>query len=208
MRFEWYAREIPALVRRRQLYRHRALLDESTGAAFVLLAQGPPRAWHLSLDAAVQGIASGLEEGLREAEPLLARAATELRTLASSLVEGEPIQAHGVAMILKDRKLDLATSGSCRAYLHREGDHRRLTPSTDSKGLLNAFTFSSTSEELSLGDVVIAGPSHVFGVTGVAQMARLLQDTKRLTSRILVRGLLSTQEIEQTGGAVVGLRAV
>ncbi len=208
LRIDWYAHEVPAVVRRRQLRRHRALLDEERAVAFVLLAQGPPRAWNRSLDSAVGGLIKALERGERSAEPLLASAAAHVRDCASSLIDARVIQVHGAALTIRSDQLTLATAGSCRAYLQRGSEHRRLTPSSDAKGLTRAFAFSTISEKLEKGDIIVVGPSHVFGVTGVAQMARLFQNQDRATSRSIARGLLSTKETEQTGGAVVALRTV
>lgn len=205
MRIDWYAHEVPALVRRQRIHRHRALLDEARSTAVVLLAQGPPRAWSLSLEAAIRGISEALDSGEAEAEPLLASAAASVRERAASLVDDLPIQVHAIAASLKDGRITVATAGSCRAYLQRGTDHRRLTTS-DTKGLRKAFSFTAKTEPLERGDIVVLGPSHVFGVTGVAQMARFFQDRDHVNARTLARGLLSTTEAEQTGGAVVALR--
>jgi hypothetical protein len=208
LRLDWYAHEVPAVVRRRPLRRHRAILDEERSTAFVLLAQGPPRAWGLSLDAAVHGLLETLDGGERSAEPLLAGAASRVRACAAALVDDSPVQIHGLAMTVRGERLHVATAGSVRAYLQRGTEHRRLTSSSDAKGLLKAFTFPTAKETLQAGDIVVVGPSHVFGPAGVGQLAKLLKNRDRASARSIARGLLSTADTEQTGGAVVALRAV
>lgn len=206
MHLVWYAHEAPAMVRRQPIRRHRALLDETRAAAAILLAQGPPRAWHLSLEAAVAGIGEAIEKGERDAEALLVSAAARVRERAAAVLDEDYVQVHGIAAVVEGGRLSLATAGSCRAYLQRGAEHKRLTTASDSKGLKNAFSFVTCKETLQDGDILVFGPSHVFGVTGVAKMARLLQDRQSVTPKLLARGLLSTAEAEQTGGAVVALR--
>lgn len=208
LRIDWYAHEVPAVVRRKHLRRHRALLDKHRGQAVVLLAQGPPRAWNLSLDAAVRGVTTALQDGETEAEPILASAAAHVRARAASLVDDTPVQVHGISLSIHGAELAIATAGSCRAYLHRDNEHSRLTPSSDSKGLKRAFTFSTKKVTIDRDDVIVLGPSHIFGVAGVAQLARIFQSRGSLTARALARGLLSTSDSEQTGGAVVALRVM
>jgi hypothetical protein len=207
-RIDWYAHEVPAVVRRKRLRRHRALLDHDRACAVILLAQGPPRAWHLGLDAAVRGVTTALEDGETRAEPILAAAAARVRAYAGALVDDSPIQVHGISLSLSGTSLSVATAGSCRAYLQRHNKHSRLTSSSDAKGLQKAFTFSTKTHAIERDDIVVLGPSHIFGVTGVAQMAKLLQSRSTLTARALARGLLSTSETEQTGGAVIALRVM
>jgi hypothetical protein len=202
----WYAHETPAIVRRQRVHRHRALLDETRATAAILLAQGPPRAWHLSLEAAVAGIGEAIEKGVRDAEQLLVSAAARVRERAASLLDEDYVQVHCIAVSVEGQRLSLATAGSCRAYLQRGSEHRRLTTASDSKGLKNAFSFVTAKETLQDGDVLVFGPSHIFGVTGVAKMARLLQDRQSITPKLIARGLLSTTEAEQSGGAVVSLQ--
>lgn len=202
----WYAHETPAMVRRQRIHRHRALLDETRAAAAILLAQGPPRAWHFSLEAAVAGISEAIEKGERDAEALLVSAAARVRERAASLLDEDCVQVHCIAVVVEAGRLSLSTAGSCRAYLQRGAEHKRLTTASDSKGLKNAFSFVTAKETLQDGDIVVFGPSHVFGVTGVAKMARMLQDRQSITPKALATGLLSTTETEQSGGAVVSLR--
>lgn len=174
----------------------------------LILAQGPPRAWGLALDASVQGILEALERDEHDSELILVSAAEKVREQAAALIDEDQIQVHAIAVTINDRKVTFATAGSCRAYLQRGSEHRRLTTASDSKGLRNAFSFVKSSETLHDNDIMVFGPSHVFGVTGVAQMARLLHDRHRVSPRALARGLLSTKEVQQTGGAVITLRVM
>ena len=205
-KIDWYAYESPALVRGNRLFRHRALLDEQSHAAVVMVAQGPPRAWQRSLDAAIGGICEALKDGESQAEPLLAAAATRIRGADAALVDEHVIQAHAIAISFEADTATIATAGSCRAYLHRGAEHRRLSTPSDAKGLRNAYSFATSSEAMKPEDVVILAPSHVFSVAGVAALARVLHEQKRATPRHLARSLLSASGTAGAGGAVVALR--
>lgn len=206
LKVDWYAYEAPALVRGNRLYRHRALLNEQTHTAVVMVAQGPPRSWQRSLDAAIGGILAALKEGESQAEPLLAAAATRLRAADAALVDENVLQAHAVAISFEGHSATVATAGSCRAYLHRGEEHRRLSTPSDSKGLRNAYSFATSAELLKPEDVVILAPSHVFSVGGVAALARVLHEQQRPSTRHIARSLLSASGTEGAGGAVVALR--
>ncbi len=205
-RIEWYAYEAPAIVRGNRIHRHRALLDERRGAAVIMVAQGPPRAWQRSLSAAVGGITDTIGEGVHEAEPLLAAAASRVRAAESALVDENVIQVHAVAISIDETRATVALAGSCRAYLMRRDQHRRLSPKSDVKGLRNAYSFATATDELESGDVVILGPSHLFSVAGVASLARLLHEQEEARPRQIAHGLLAAAGTEGTGGAAVALR--
>ena len=205
MRLDWHGNQIPAVVRGRRIHRHRAVVAEDRSAAAVLLAQGPPRAWQRSLDAAVAGACEGLE-ARAGAEETLAEAAARVRSCARSLVDDGVIQVHAVAIAIEEEgKARLATAGSCRAYLDRGGEHRRLSSKSSSKGLADAYAFPTSEERLAPGDVVVLGPSHIFNVTGIAMLARLLHKGDEVDAQRVVRGLLSLCRAQETGGAAVAL---
>ncbi len=206
LQIDWYAYEAPALVRGNRLFRHRALLDAESHAAVVMVAQGPPRSWQRSLDSAIGGILETLREGESQADPLLAAAATRIRAADAALVDENVFQAHAIAISFEGNAVTVATAGSCRAYLHRGEEHRRLSTPSDAKGLRNAFSFATSSETLVKDDVVILAPSHVFSVAGVAALARIFHDQRRATTRNIARGLLSATGTHGAGGAVVALR--
>lgn len=206
MELEWHGSQIPAVVRGQRLHRHRALLDEGRRAAVVLLAQGPPRAWQRSLEAAVLGVVEGLEASSR-AEEILSSAAKRVRATADSLVDSGVVQVNAVAFTVSpEGEAELATAGSCRAYLSRTSEHRRISAKGARKGLSDSIAFPKTKEQLVPGDVVILGPSHMFGVTGVAALARLLHQGEPASPRRVVRGLLSMCRSQETGGASIVLR--
>jgi hypothetical protein len=206
LKLDWYAYEAPAVVRGNRLFRHRALLDMERNTAVVMIAQGPPRAWQRTLEAGVGGICEALESGETDAEPLLAAAAARIRAADAALVDDNVIQAHATAVTVKGDKASVASAGSCRAYLARGDEHRRISGTSDAKGLRNAFSFASSTESLAPGDVVVVGPSHLFNVAGVAWLARVLHDQQAASTRHIARGLLSASGSSGTGGSVIVLR--
>jgi len=209
VRVDWSGGQVPALVRGKELGRHRALVSDPKRVAAVLIAQGAPRAWQRSLDAAVRGVSEALEAPRPTAESVLAAAAAKVRQHAASLVDEHAVQVHAVAISLAaDGQAELATAGSCRAYLDRRGQQRRVSSAEATKGLADAFAFSRTSEPLEPGDVVVLGPSHLFGVLGVARLAKLLAPGEGVDARRIVRGLLTVPGLEETGAAAVALRLV
>ena len=209
MKLDWHGNQIPAIVRGKKLHRHRAIVDESRSVAAVFLAQGPPRAWQLSLDAAVLGLVDAFEEDRRGAEEILAVAARKVRSAAGALVDRGAVKVHAVALSLgPDGKVEVASAGSCRAYLARRGEHRRLSSRTATRGLTESFSFLSGTERLEPGDLVILGPSHLFGLAGVAVLARKLHGGEEGDARGVVRALLSLCRSEETGGAAVAARVL
>jgi hypothetical protein len=203
---DWYAYEIPALVRGNRMFRHRALLDEQHDSSVVMVAQGPPRVWQRGLDAAVAGISASIAAGEWSAEPLLAAAASRVRAAEAALVDENVIQVHALAISFEGYRATVALAGSCRAYLHRGDENRRLSPKSDAKGLRNAYSFSTNTHDLEVGDVVVIGPSHLFSVAGVAALARVLYSHPDASPRQIAHNLISASGAEGTGGAVLVFR--
>ncbi len=207
MVFAWYANQLPAVVRRLHLSRHRVLIDEKLAIGVVLLAQGPPRAWKMSLDAALLGIQEALKHG-GGAQELLTAAAEKVRCRAQSLLDVDSIETHAIALSAKsDGQATIAIAGSCRVYLHRRGEHRRMNPESSGVGLAKCQALSVVSENLAPEDLVLLGPSHIFGVPGAALLARLLHNHQQghVSGQQIVEEVLSGCKTQGTGGAAIAL---
>jgi len=203
---DWSSGHKPAIVSSRELTRHRALVDEAKGFACVFIAQGPPRAWSLALAAAITGVISALEK-TTSAEAVLASAAASVRLRASSILDSDAIRADAVALnVGTDGIARITEAGSCRAYLHRRGELKRLSTRRGCKeGLAEAFVFPEAECKLESGDLLVLAPSHIFGVQETSRLSRLLLGGDA-SAREVVSRLLASPSTTETGGAVATLR--
>jgi hypothetical protein len=174
-------------------------------------ALSAPRLWGSLLDAALAGFREGL------ARPHNGRASTRLhqafdgtqkrvRTLAESLIERRVPDVGLLALTVEGNLLHVLCLGPARAYLHRRGSIRRLSPRDDrAEGVLKASP-TWCAEELEEGDLVFAGSLSAFGDEALHTLRAQLESGFLVPTRKIVEDLNKPAAAAGIGAAAMAFR--
>jgi hypothetical protein len=175
-------------------------------------ALSSPRLWGTMLDAALEGFREGLSR------PHDGRVSTRLhqafdgtqkrvRLLADSLIERRVPDVGLLALAIEGRQLHVLCLGPARAYVHRRGAIRRLSPRDDrAEGVLKA-TPTWCVEELEEGDLLFAGSLSAFSEEALAGLRSQLESGSLLPPRKIVEDLNKPAANAGIGAAALAFRS-
>ena len=175
-------------------------------------ALSSPRLWGTMLDAALEGFREGL------GRPHDGRASTRLhqafdgtqkriRRLADSLIERRVPDVGLLALAIEGRQLHVLCLGPARAYMHRRGAIRRLSPRDDrAEGVLKAAP-TWCVEELEEGDLLFAGSLSAFSEEALTALRAQLESGAPLPPRKVVEDLNKPAATAGLGAAALAFRS-
>lgn len=213
MRADSYALVVPAALRAHELARHGAYRHPRGQVFAAAEARGLPRLWGTTLtvildafagalaepDAAAASSGERLELGLRAAR-------RELRIAHGRIVERLLPDASFLAITIEDGQLETLGAGDVRAYVHRAGEARRLTPrERPADALLRGTPFRSRAP-LRPGDVVLAGSESAFSQEAVGRVAATLGESPDASPSVLANLLTEPPAQAGVGGVALVLR--
>jgi hypothetical protein len=194
-----------------RLRQHDARLFDAGSTLVLVSALGSPRLWGYVLDAALEGFAEGLSRpsdgrtSTRLAQGLDA-AQKRARAKVEVLLDRRPPDVGLLALGRDGPLLHVVCAGPQRAYLWRNDELRRLTPSDDrAHGLLRAAP-SWCVEALEPGDTLIAGS---ITACSEASLDRLRDNLHRAPGVSLARSveqLNAAAASARLGAAAAGLK--
>src|SRR5689334_10317562 len=136
MRTEAHVSVVKAKVRTAELARHAVSKSEAGRVVVITTAMGLPRLWSYVTPVVHEGFLAGLGGQRRETpaarlEAAVQEARTRLVRRCEGLIERQVPDVTLVALLLDHGELHVVSAGPSRAYVHRKGDARRLTPRED-----------------------------------------------------------------------------
>ena len=194
------------------LRQHEVLQLAEAQTLVLATALSSPRLWGSMLDAAMEGFLEGLSR------PHDGRASTRLhqafdgthkrvRLLADSLIERRVPDVGLLALAVEGRQLHVLCLGPARAYLHRHGAIRRLSPPDDrAEGVLKAAPIWCV-EELEAGDLLFAGSLSAFGEEALSGLRAQLASGAPLPPRKIVEDLNKPAATAGLGAAAMAFRS-
>lgn len=186
------------------------LVDEQT--LVLATALSSPRLWGCMLDAAMDGFREGLSR------PHDGRTSTRLhqafdgtqkrvRLFADSLIERRIPDVGLLALAVEGHQLHVLCLGPARAYIHRRGAIRRLSPRDDrAEGVLKAAP-TWCVEELEAGDLLFAGSLSAFSEEALAGLRAQLESGAPLPPRKIVEDLNKAAATAGIGAAALAFRS-
>ena len=188
----------------------------SEGRTFVLTTGiGQPRTWGFTREPLMEGFALGLEDGRampakERVRHAFATARTKLVTRCNALIELRVPDASLGALLLLDDAAHVISAGRVRAYLWRQGEHRRLTPDNERSpesavGVLHGEPFHS-QVALEPRDVLMLGSTTAFSPSAVAKIASVMQADAETPVSILATLMTEPAKATGAGAAAVVLR--
>lgn len=201
-----------ARVRGHEMPRH-AVAKLSGGRAWVTTCPiGLPRLWRRVADNVLEGLESGLSEASSElgTDKLTAAvnvARDRLTAGCDGLVERMAPDATLLAILVEHGELHVLSAGPARAYLHRKGRPRRLTPREDEETGLRMATPALASTHLEPGDLVLAGSVSAFSTDAIDKVASVLERDPTTPASVLCSLLTDPAREAGVGGAAIVLRA-
>lgn len=193
------------------LRQHEVQLLSEEHTLVLATALSAPRLWGSLLDAAMAGFREGWSR------PHNGRASTRLhqafdgtqkrvRVLADSLIERRVPDVGLLALTVEGELLHVLCLGPARAYLHRRGTIRRLSPRDDrAEGVLKA-TPTWCAEELEQGDLVFAGSLSAFGEEALSALRAQLEGGSAVPTRRVVEDLNKPAAASGIGAAAMAFR--
>lgn len=166
---------------------------------------GRPRLWQYATRAALAGFergVAGAPSGLARIQAGMNSARRDLAAAAEALLERDPPDAALVALALEGSSAHVLSLGTMRAYLHRQGQTRRLTPRDEHERGLLTGPGTVVTEAIRAGDLLMLGSATAFSTRAVGRVAAALQGDRRAPVSMLA-GLLT----DPAGKAGVGAAA-
>lgn len=199
-------------VRLGTLARHevRVLADGAVYA--VATGLGLPRTWSLACQAALDGFAAGLGQGLDATNGVerlrsgVASARSALARRCDDLVERMLPDASLIAVLLGDGQLHVLSVGPGRVYIQRSGRPQRLTSRDEAPGGLLRAQPSQCSAPVRSGDLVLAGSLTAFSMSAIAEAVVLLSQDRMVEPKELARLLTAPAAKAGVGAAAMVLR--
>ncbi len=209
-RVEAHAQVAEATVGMGALHRHEVRMPKAGALWVIATGLGRPRLWQYATRAALDGFEAGAAtsptsalEGLKAG---LADARRALATAADALLEREPPDAALVALVLEPASVHVACVGPMRAYLHRRGQTRRLTPRDEAERGLLESPAAIVHEGVRAGDLLMLGSTSAFSTRAVGRVAAALQGDRHAPVESLATLLTDPAAQAGVGAAAAVLR--
>lgn len=211
MRADAQAMVVPSSLRSHEIARHGAYRHRGGQIFAAAEARGLPRLWGTTLDIVLDAFGAALDgqapnpSGDR-LEVALRSARRELRLSHARTVERLLPDASLLAVDVEGDQLEVLGAGDVRAYVHRAGEAKRLTPrDRPPDALLRGTPFRSRSP-LYPGDVVLAGSESAFSQEAVGRVAALLGEDPDASPALLANLLTEPAATAGAGAVAIVLR--